>query len=585
MNKYCQFCLAEIPDTAPGCPHCGKIQNYVTPAHQLRVGSILNKKYVVGQAIGEGGFGITYVGKDRTLDMRVAIKEFYPSGLVNRSNTISNTVSTSTDTERRESFISGRDKFLQEARMLAKFSAQNGVVDVRDFFVENNTAYIIMEYLDGITLENYLIKNGVMKDREILRLLTPVMEALIKIHAQGLIHRDISPENIMVNSNSVKLLDFGAAREMTGLASKGLSVVLKPGYAPEEQYRTKGDQGPWSDVYALCATMYRCITGQRPTDSMQRAYEDDLLKPSEMGIAINAQFENVLWKGLSIHKEQRIQSVDRLLVLFNQALGIPTAPDVVNGALSNKKKTVPPTKTVYERTGSRSSQNIAEAPKKNNKKVIIIAVCAAVAVALGVVIAVLLLTGKQEDTTTKAETTQQSTEQTTATPQNLQLAAFGDVEEANDGAQLDMGPFWLTNSDEMQQMRDKHLYSITVNTYVPGSFSILAYDEEIDKDSDPDALYDAAVQADAGAKVIAKVELKSGIQTYYFDGSDSSVTILDKAAINACPATLGFVNKDDTGLPRYNRDMESLGYHSFCFSTESTYPDTTSLAFEIQYYE
>ena len=311
--KYCSKCMNPIEETDVECPFCGTALNAEIPSHHLAPGTILNNKFMVGAALGEGGFGITYIGRDTKLDMKVAIKEYYPNGYVNRSNTISPAVNSSTSGERKDFFDTGRERFLREAQILAKFSGSTGIVDVRDFFEENNTAYIVMEYLDGQTLKEYLKNKGTLTPEQTIRLLMPVMESLKKVHTQGLIHRDISPDNIMLVDGHVKLLDFGAARNVSATANKSLSVMLKPGYAPEEQYRSKGDQGPWTDVYALCATMYKCITGITPDDSTQRVFSDELKTPSALGISIDPVIEKALLKGLNVMQKDRYQSIDELL--------------------------------------------------------------------------------------------------------------------------------------------------------------------------------------------------------------------------------------------------------------------------------
>lgn len=257
----------------------------------LYKGVVLKNRYEIQGVIGEGGFGITYIGLDRTLNMRVAIKEFYPQGAVIRNNSISNNITVS-GIDKKEFFYKGKEQFLREARILAQFNAQEGIVDVIDFFEENNTAYIIMKYLEGITLKEYIKQNGVMSIQDILELLVPVMEAIDVVHQNGVIHRDISPDNIMIQVNGrVKLMDFGAARAYTEFGGKSLSIVLKPGYAPPEQYQTHGIQGPWTDIYALSATIYSCITGHRPPDAVERVMEDSIKTPSELGIRIPLKME------------------------------------------------------------------------------------------------------------------------------------------------------------------------------------------------------------------------------------------------------------------------------------------------------
>ncbi len=282
------------------------------PAHHLLPGTVLNKKFYIGHALGEGGFGITYIGRDMMLDMVVAIKEYYPNGCVYRSNTVSPQVNSSSTEDRKIQFQKGRERFLREARVLAKFSGEPGIVDVRDFFEEYNTAYIVMEFLDGETLKSYLKREGNLAPDKAISLLMPIMRTLKEVHAHGLIHRDISPDNIMLVRNKIKLLDFGAARDVTD-ANKSLSVMLKPGYAPEEQYRSKGQQGSWTDVYALCATIYKCITGITPDDSMQRVYQDELRPVSALGIPISPNLDAALMKGMAIMQKNRYQNIDELL--------------------------------------------------------------------------------------------------------------------------------------------------------------------------------------------------------------------------------------------------------------------------------
>ena len=311
MN-YCPFCMNEIPDGSMSCPSCGKDpSDYVSKPHTLSLGAVLNHRYRVGGVLGEGGFGITYIGLDTLLMVRVAIKEFYPAGMVNRNNTASNEVQSISTESAMELFSKSREHFLHEARTLAKFTNEKGVVAVRDFFEENHTVYIVMEYLDGITLKEYLKQVGTISSYNTICLLMPILGALKKIHEKNLIHRDISPDNIMLVGEDVKLLDFGAAREFAD--EKSLSVMLKHGYAPMEQYRRHGKQGAWTDIYAICATIYKCITGSIPPDAPDRIYEDNLKMPSELGFESTPEFDEVLRHGLAIKAEDRIQSIDRLL--------------------------------------------------------------------------------------------------------------------------------------------------------------------------------------------------------------------------------------------------------------------------------
>lgn len=353
MN-YCKYCL-EPSGNNEVCPKCQGEISKVVPPHRLLPGTLLCNRYLVGKVLGEGGFGITYVGRDTKLDMKVAVKEYYPNGLASRNNTFSSTVSCSASDDKQDVFLKFRDKFLQEARTLAMFSKEKSIVEVRDFFETNNTAYIIMEYLDGQDLREYQRANGNMPVEKAIQVLAPVMRTLGKIHQQGLIHRDISPDNIRLTPEGVKLLDFGAAREMNTQINRSISVMLKPGYAPEEQYRSKGVQGPWTDVYAVCATIYKCITGITPDDATQRVYSDELKKPSELGVKISPAVEAVLLKGMSVFQRERYKSMDELINAFTKALQ-NRQPTVAASSSKNKvaentvassaqKKTPPPAPT------------------------------------------------------------------------------------------------------------------------------------------------------------------------------------------------------------------------------------------------
>lgn len=311
---YCLHCMQAFSDTESVCPHCGATAAPESLLHHLKPGSVLREKYMIGKVIGEGGFGITYIGRDLMLDMRIAVKEYFLKGFSNRNNNFSNEITVS-QVGKKNDYTTDMNRFLSEARTLAKFSTEPGVVCVRDFFQENGTAYIVMEYLDGITLRDYLAQYGPMQITTLLPLMDPILRALSGIHRQDLIHRDISPDNIMLLKNGqLKLLDFGAAREVDN--EKSISVVLKPGYAPEEQYRTKGRQGSWTDVYAMSATIYKCITGVTPDESLQRVFEDELKPPSQLGADISPEIETAIMQGMSIKISERVQTMDDLRYAF-----------------------------------------------------------------------------------------------------------------------------------------------------------------------------------------------------------------------------------------------------------------------------
>ncbi|MBE6713672.1 MAG: PDZ domain-containing protein [Ruminococcaceae bacterium] len=311
--RYCFNCLNEIAPGDKSCPFCHKSTSITVPEYHLLPGTVLNGNILIGASLGEGGFGITYMGLELDSGTKVAVKEFFPGGYVNRNNSASASITCSKNQDRSDFFEKGRERFLKEARILAKFSGERGVVSVKSFFEANNTAYIVMEYLEGMDLKEYIKQNGVMSADHAIDLLLPLMYTLSKIHSQDLIHRDISPDNIRLVLGGLKLLDFGAARDVSADANKSLSVMLKPGYAPEEQYRTHGEQGPWTDIYALCATLYKCITGITPPESNERIFNDTLKRPSELGISIKPEIETALMKGLAVAAADRYQSIGQLI--------------------------------------------------------------------------------------------------------------------------------------------------------------------------------------------------------------------------------------------------------------------------------
>ena len=286
-----------------------KVESMEENLHCLRKGTRLIGRYIIESVLGQGGFGITYLGIDELHEKKVAIKEFFPQGIVTRNIEYKDTV-TVTFVGEKDNYEKGKERFLKEARTMAKFSKDEGIVKALDFFEINNTAYIVMEYLEGITLKQYLRENKRIAPEDLIELLVPLIESLDEIHSQGMIHRDISPDNIMVLPDGrIKLMDFGAARDYTEFGEKSLSIVLKPGYAPPEQYQTHGIQGPWTDIYALCATMYKCITGENPPDAIERVMDDHLKKISAFGISVLPQIEEAIIKGMSVAANNRYQNV------------------------------------------------------------------------------------------------------------------------------------------------------------------------------------------------------------------------------------------------------------------------------------
>ncbi|MCM1184486.1 MAG: YARHG domain-containing protein [Roseburia sp.] len=306
-NKtLCEYCFKEI-DKEP-CPHCGFSRGaYVRDPVVLAVGSVLENRYIVGGVIGKGGFGITYLAYDRKLERRVAIKEYYPYGLASRSP--GNTYVATVGADSMEVFKEGADKFYDEARLVAKFNDNPNIVSVYDFFYENDTVYFTMGFLKGQTLKAYIRDHGVLTAGQTIQVAKDVTNALLAAHHLNVLHRDISPDNIMICSDgTIKLLDFGAARQVLTEGSQSLSVILKQGFAPLEQYQKKGKQGPWTDIYALGATLYYALTLDLLDDPMSRL-EDDSAYSSNIH-NIDAPLWEIIRKATMLRASERYRDME-----------------------------------------------------------------------------------------------------------------------------------------------------------------------------------------------------------------------------------------------------------------------------------
>ena len=309
-RHFCPYCMSPVEPDAP-CPVCGLTEGSYTPSHHhLPPGTILRDRYLVGRALGEGGFGITYIGCDLRLELKVAIKEYFPTDRASRMSSVSLDVSSYAGAAGSR-YENGKERFLQEARTMARMEKLSTIVSVRDFFEVNNTAYIVMEYVDGTTFKELVEqRGGRISAGELLHTIEPLFSALGSMHELGLIHRDISPENLMLEKGEVRLLDFGCARETAG-GEATLTIALKHGYAPVEQYQSKG-QGPWTDVYALSCTISYCLTGRKPPQAMDRLVEDELIPPRKLGAELTEKQEQALLRGMAPTPRRRFQSVQEL---------------------------------------------------------------------------------------------------------------------------------------------------------------------------------------------------------------------------------------------------------------------------------
>ena len=327
----CFGCMEKLEKPDETCPHCGfNIMRYEEAEFALRPGTILHGRYVVGKVLGKGGFGITYIGYDMSLDIRVAIKEYYPEGFVGRDARQSAKLSWYSTRTGVQNVIKSRESLIKEARNMAKIDTFPTLVRVRDVLVANETAYLVMDYVEGETLKNLVVKNGTFSYEKVCECLFPIMEDLSKIHEKGIIHRDISPDNIMREvDGQMRLLDLGAAKDLyrsNGTSGKGdeqvpasTQMVLKRGFSPMEQYRTHGGIGPWTDVYAMTATIYYLMSGRVPPTPMDRLDkgQEDAAQSVINQLVMPQKAKEGMKKGLAILKDDRIKNMKELQEYFS----------------------------------------------------------------------------------------------------------------------------------------------------------------------------------------------------------------------------------------------------------------------------
>ncbi len=347
----CPNCFEPIDSSNNICKHC----NYVLTKkskniYALPPMTVIAQRYILGRVLGSGGFGITYIAKDLLNEKIYAVKEYLPFNWIYRNDT----EICPTSDQKKIMFEHGKKRFLDEAKMLNKFSHNKNIVHVENFFASNNTAYLVMEYLDGVNFRTLINKNGgkvpfnVAKEVFLL-----VANALKDIHSQNVLHRDISAENIYITKNAeVKLIDFGSARFVSADSDKSLSIMLKPGTAPIEQYSNKGNQGPWTDIYSLASTFYLAVTGIPVLEATKRFQNDSLVPIGELCPDIPKDWQNVIEKSLKLSYKDRYQNITELIGDINvdaqQSSNNPIKPiqkpifDISATSSTNKKKEAKP---------------------------------------------------------------------------------------------------------------------------------------------------------------------------------------------------------------------------------------------------
>jgi serine/threonine protein kinase len=300
------------------CPRCGEQLNITSDTTRfLRPGTTLQGKFVVGKVLGAGGFGNTYIGWNKLLQCKVAIKEYFPrqlslrdagSGMVTVSETVSG-----------QRFQAGLQQFLEEARSIAGLQDVKGVIQIYTFFEEYGTGYFVMEYLEGMDVKHILkLRGGRMEYEDSRRIILTVLHTLRELHARGVLHRDIAPDNVYVTKEGViKLIDFGAAKHASEVSDTQAEIMLKPGYAPPEQYHRNTRQGPYTDLYAVAALFYHLLVGHKPPAANKRLENDQLQSLSQLGIQIPDRAEYAIMCCLNLKPHMRLQSANA----FMEALG------------------------------------------------------------------------------------------------------------------------------------------------------------------------------------------------------------------------------------------------------------------------
>ena len=326
FNKLCINCMKEKPQVEGVCPFCGFDESqYERLVYTLAPGTVLHGKYLVGAVIDQGGFGIMYKAFDMKLEHMVAVKEYYVRDVMTRNTSKTDFITISySDDSQKKLYEINREKFEKEAKTLASLSDLPGIVRVLDFFNEWGTSYIVMEYLPGDTLREYVKKRGRLTSSLIREKLLPVMISLEYVHKRGILHRDISPDNMKfldpdLSGGNLKLYDFGGAKVLQREPDdhKSIMVLKKKGYSPIEQIAGTANQGSWTDVYALAATIYYCLCGTAPADSNERAADSTCFRtPRELGVQISESVEQIILAGMALQPEDRIQSVEQ----FREAL-------------------------------------------------------------------------------------------------------------------------------------------------------------------------------------------------------------------------------------------------------------------------
>lgn len=348
MKTLCLNCFSVYEDKFGICPICGETEVEARESIDLTPGTVLADRYLVGRSVGSGGFGIIYKAWDKKQEKVVAIKEYFPVRLVTRAY---GQKSLSLDGKSRNEFDYRKNRFLSEARTLIHLGSNKNLPSVYEYFEENNTAYYVMEFLEGMSLNDYMKQERTALDPDLALYITKeVGKALVSLHSEGIIHRDVTPDNIFICSDEtmhIKLLDFGAAR-LTDEDSDIIDIIVRPGYSPVEQYIEKNGKrsslDERTDLYSLAATLYAMLTGSRPQEAPNRKAKDALVSPRGKNADIPERVSNAVMKAMAVDKKYRFKSVEEFL-----------------SAIDGKKKVLSPEKEKTLRISARCACALAAA--------------------------------------------------------------------------------------------------------------------------------------------------------------------------------------------------------------------------------
>lgn len=367
-RKLCKNCFSHLNAKSGICPVCGYVRGG-SDSSVLPRGTRLAGRYVIGGSIGRGGFGITYLAYDTNNGKTVAVKEYFPSALAKRSGALHVIPNSEKNAEQ---FNTGAEKFFDEAELVRRFNGNPNIVSIYECFYENNTAYYVMEYLDGITLENYVEKYGALNSAQTLYIADKLTMALVVLHSGEILHRDISPDNVMLcRDGRVKLIDFGSARQFLSEGAPGYTVIMKTGFSPMEQYSQNTESDIKTDIYSLGTLLYYALTGKVPESPYKRMEDDSDF--NENTVKADTGLWSVIEKAAAVTSSERYQNAEefrRALSALNINISAIAAPNDYN----------------FLKTDGFTVSNAPPIRSKNRLAIILAVVCAAVTLLLIVVL-------------------------------------------------------------------------------------------------------------------------------------------------------------------------------------------------------